>query len=388
MIEDMDSMVISTLANGLTKLCYNQTGKEGNIMRAKALQMLIEILKVEKESKKTLNADCKERIHLAMMMLSSPANQSLMNQYKTIEQLEKSIVKEIRQQTEFKLITNDVVPVDEKIKYELLTLQEDDEEIEDAQSRIEQLKGEKKLEKLNNIVQLTGYSDPFYIEAIVNVTHFDITLDCLVINQTATTLQNIMIELIPHGGMKIKTRPAPVTLGPGDFCRLSLGVTVDSTVVGVISGYVNFDIADKNVTYRALDANLILNELRIEYLDQMTPCDIDIEIYQKKWMEYEWENKIPIDTELTDLKEYAMMLSTIAKLKCITPSIMFCDGIGFLSANYYAKNIFDEDALINLSAEKVGNRITGWIRIRSKTQSLAINLGDKIQSNQKKGLQK
>ena len=105
-------------------------------------------------------------------------------------------------------------------------------------------------------------------------------------------------------------------------------------------------------------------------------------------MEYEWENKIPIDTELTDLKEYAMMLSTIAKLKCITPSIMFCDGIGFLSANYYAKNIFDEDALINLSAEKVGNRITGWIRIRSKTQSLAINLGDKIQSNQKKGLQK
>ena len=385
MIKEMDSMVISTLANGLTKLCWNVQGKEGNVLRAKALQILIEILKIEKETQKTLTSDCKERIHIAMMILSSAQNEAIMKQYKSIEELEKSIQKEIRKQTEVKFTTNEIVSVDEKIKYELLTLQEDEEEFEDAQSRLEQLKGEKKIEKLNNIVQLTGYSDPFYIEAIVNVTHFDITLDCLVINQTPSTLQNITIELIPHGGMKIKTKPAPVTLGPGDFVRLALGVTVDSTVVGVISGYVNYDIADKNVTYTALDANLILNELRIEYLDQMTPCDIDIEVYQKKWMEYEWENKIPIDTEYTDLKEFALMLSSIAKLKCITPTVMFCDGIGFLSANYYAKNIFDEDALINLSAEKVGQKITGWIRIRSKTQSLAINLGDKIQANQKKG---
>ena len=387
MINEMDNMVISTLANGLTKLCYNKTGKEGNMLRVKALQILIEILKIEKDHKHKLSVDCKERIHLAMTILSS-RNESIQNQYKQIEQMGKAIKKEIREENSNKQSKEEMIRVDDKIKYELLTLQEEEEEYEDVQSRIEHLKGEKKLEKLNNIVQLTGYSDPFYIEAIVTVTHFDITLDCLVINQTPSTLQNITIEFIPHGGMKIKTKPSPVTLGPGDFVRVGLGISVDSTSVGVISGYVNYDIADKNVTYNALDANLILNELRIEYLDQMTPCEIDIEQYQKKWMVYEWENKIPVDTEVTNLKEFAMMLSSVCKLQCITPTIMFCDTIGFISANYYAKNIFDEDALVNLSAEKNGNKITGWIRVRSKTQSLAINLGEKIMSNQKKPLTK
>ena len=53
-----------------------------------------------------------------------------------------------------------------------------------------------------------------------------------------------------------------------------------------------------------------------------------------------------------------------------------CD---FLSANLYARSLFGEDALANLSIEKTdAGTITGHVRIRSKTQGIALSLGDRI----------
>jgi coatomer subunit beta len=53
----------------------------------------------------------------------------------------------------------------------------------------------------------------------------------------------------------------------------------------------------------------------------------------------------------------------------------------------YAKSIFGEDALANLSIEKPLNKadapVVGHIRIRAKSQGMALSLGDKISSAQK-----
>ena len=49
--------------------------------------------------------------------------------------------------------------------------------------------------KLNKVEQLTGFSDPVYAEAYVNVNQYDIVLDVLVVNQTADTLQVTHFEL-------------------------------------------------------------------------------------------------------------------------------------------------------------------------------------------------
>ena len=43
--------------------------------------------------------------------------------------------------------------------------------------------------KLNRVEELTGFSDPVYAEACVNLNQYDIVLDVLVVNQTAYTLQ-------------------------------------------------------------------------------------------------------------------------------------------------------------------------------------------------------
>ena len=65
----------------------------------------------------------------------------------------------------------------------------------------------------------------------------------------------------------------------------------------------------------------------------------------------------------------------------------------FLVANFYTKSKFDEDCLLNLSIEKVNFnnhqsnaeegqakqdiRITGLIRLRAKTEGMALCVGEK-----------
>jgi len=51
--------------------------------------------------------------------------------------------------------------------------------------------------------------------------------------------------------------------------------------------------------------------------------------------------------------------------------VQFCiDGeCGFLSANLYAKSVFGEDALANVSIEKQADgKLSGYITVRSKTE--------------------
>lgn len=55
-----------------------------------------------------------------------------------------------------------------------------------------------------------------------------------------------------------------------------------------------------------------------------------------------------------------------------------------MAANLYAKSVFGEDALVNVSVEKQPDgKLSGYIRIRSKTQGIALSLGDKITLKQK-----
>jgi coatomer subunit beta len=54
-----------------------------------------------------------------------------------------------------------------------------------------------------------------------------------------------------------------------------------------------------------------------------------------------------------------------------------------LVGNFCAHSIFGEDALTNISIEKVDpmdatSAINGHIRIRAKSQGLALSLGDKV----------
>ena len=60
------------------------------------------------------------------------------------------------------------------------------------------------------MTQLTGFSDPVYAEAYVNVNQYDIVLDVLIVNQTKDTLQNCTLELATLGDLKLVEKPQVV----------------------------------------------------------------------------------------------------------------------------------------------------------------------------------
>ena len=82
-----------------------------------------------------------------------------------------------------------------------------------------------------------------------------------------------------------------------------------------------------------------------------------------------------------DLRTYLEQLLKWTNMRCLTPATAFSGECDFLSCNLYAKSIFGEDAIANLSIENVNGKVTGHIRIRAKGQGIALSLGDKVNSH-------
>ncbi|XP_005097165.1 coatomer subunit beta [Aplysia californica] len=241
--------------------------------------------------------------------------------------------------------------------------------------------------KLNKVTQLTGFSDPVYAEAYVNVNQFDIVLDVLIVNQTADTLQNLTLELATLGDLKLVEKPQPLTLAPHDFCNTKANVKVTSTENGIIFGNIVYDVSGA-----ASDRNcVVLNDIHIDIMDYIVPASCTDTEFRQMWAEFEWENKVTVNTNISDLREYLEHVMSCTNLKCLTPEKALSGDCGFMAANMYARSIFGEDVLANLSIEKpfhLGKEapVQGHVRIRAKSQGMALSMGDKINLSQKKAL--
>lgn len=233
--------------------------------------------------------------------------------------------------------------------------------------------------KLGKVIQLAGFSDPIYAEAYVNVNQYDIVLDVLLVNQTADTLQNVSLELSTVGDLKLVDKPTPCTLAPNDFANIKATVKVASTENGVIFSMISYDVrgatSDRNAVY--------LQDIRIDIMDYIVPGNATDAEFRKMWSDFEWENKVAVHTSITDLREYIDHLSKVTNMKILTPESALDGSCGFMAANLCAHSIFGEDAIANVSIEKANpleesSPIHGHIRIRAKSQGMALTLGDKI----------
>ena len=76
-----------------------------------------------------------------------------------------------------------------------------------------------------------------------------------------------------------------------------------------------------------------------------------------------------MNTTISDVKEFLDHVVASTNMKCLTPPSALDGDCGFLAANLYAKSVFGEDALVNVSVEQQPDgKLGGYIRIRSKTQ--------------------
>jgi coatomer subunit beta len=232
---------------------------------------------------------------------------------------------------------------------------------------------------MKHVYQLTGYSDPVYAEASVTVHDYDIMLDILVINRTQSTLTNLTMELATMGDLKLVERPQSHTIGPMDSRRLRANIKVSSTETGHIFGTIVFDNSSN-----AQKTYVNLNDIQLDIMDYIRPAECKSDQFRSMWAEFEWENKVAINTHLTDLRELLSYIVDNTNMTCLTPlgpNNSSLIGSNFLAANLYARSVFGEDALVNLSVERKEEgegKLSGYIRIRSKTQGIALSLGDRV----------
>jgi coatomer subunit beta len=234
--------------------------------------------------------------------------------------------------------------------------------------------------ELSHVYQLSGFADPVYAEAFVTVRDYDISLEILVINRTPNTLSNLNVELSTMGDMKIVERPQSQNIGPLDQCNLRASIKVSSTETGHIFGTIAYeDAATKEKYY------INLNDIHMDIMDYIRPASCTDEVFRSMWAEFEWENKVAITTSITDLFEFLNHIVKSTNMQCLTPIDNSQKGT-FLAANLYARSVFGEDALVNVSVEKKEDNqgeLAGYIRIRSKTQGIALSLGDRITTVQR-----
>lgn len=409
LILDGDYYLATVLSSTLTKLVMrhaevSQDAARTNALRAEAMLIMISIVRVGQSQfvKAPIDEDSVDRIMTCVRSLSEFSERKELETtfledtrkaFKTIVQTEekKRAAKEASEKAKTAVQIDDAIPIrqltkknagegTDEIELDLIKATGGDATVEDLSS------------KLSRIVQLTGFSDPVYAEAYVQVHQFDIILDVLLVNQTTETLQNLSVEFATLGDLKVVERPTTQNLGPRDFLNVQATVKVSSTDAGVIFGNVVYDGSSSTESHV-----VILNDIHADIMDYIQPAHCTETQFRTMWTEFEWENKVNINSKAKDLREFLKQLMESTNMTCLTPDASLQGDCQFLSANLYARSVFGksflpsestprmftnsivgEDALANLSIEKEGEDgpITGFVRIRSRSQGLALALGN------------
>ncbi|PPQ71431.1 hypothetical protein CVT24_011939 [Panaeolus cyanescens] len=385
----------SVLASALAKLVLrfndkSQDAVASNMLKAEAMLIMASIIRVGQSKFVTvpIDEDSSERIMNCIQTLSELETQPAVHEVflddtkKAFTKMLGAQEKRAAEKKEAESTKPVAIQVDDLLSFRQFSKKTADDAI-DYDEDVGRATGagevqEDFMSNLSRISQLTGFSDPIYAEAYVKMHGFDILLDILLVNQTANTLQNLCLDFATLGDLKIVERPAVYTIAPHGFQSIKATIKVSSTETGVIFGSILWESPNMS------EACVILNDIHIDIMDYIKPAYCNEAQFRNMWTEFEWENRVNVSSSLSDPREYLKHVMKATNMSCLTPEGATSGDCDFLSANMYARSLFGEDALANLSIERTeGGTITGHVRIRSKTQGIALSLGDKITMAQK-----
>ncbi|KAG1786708.1 coatomer beta C-terminal region-domain-containing protein [Suillus plorans] len=365
---------------------------KANALRAESMLIMTSIIRVGQSKFVTvpIDEDSNERILDCIQTLSELQEKSIVHDIflkDTKAAYSKMLVAQERKAAEKKEAENTkehVVQVDDLLTFRQFSKKSADDPIDYVED-LGKATGaaevwEDFISNLSRISQLTSFSDPMYAEAYIKMHGFDIMLDVLLVNQTSNTLQNLCLDvamLAPHGFQSIKAT-----------------IKVSSTETGVIFGSILWDGP------ALAECCVILNDIHINIMDYIKPAYCSETQFRSMWTEFEWENRLTHPH--SGPRDYLKHVMKSTNMSCLTPEGAMSGDCDFLSANMYARSLFGavlstsfvsasvlfrddpgKDALANLSIEKTEAGIVGHVRIRSKTQGIALSLGDRITMSQK-----
>jgi coatomer subunit beta len=131
--------------------------------------------------------------------------------------------------------------------------------------------------------------------------------------------------------------------------------TVSSTDTGVIFGniiyegsVIRMDSLQQALTdssEKGVDSNVvILNDVHVDIMDYIKPAQCTETQFRTMWTEFEWENKVNINSKAKTLREFLKQLMACTNMSCLTPEASMKGDCQFLSANLYARSVFGTSA--------------------------------------------
>jgi coatomer subunit beta len=96
---------------------------------------------------------------------------------------------------------------------------------------------------------------------------------------------------------------------------------------------------------KGVDSNVvILNDVHIDIMDYIKPAHCTETQFRTMWTEFEWENKVNINSKAKSLREFLKQLMASTNMSCLTPEASMKGDCQFLSANLYARSVFGESS--------------------------------------------
>lgn len=372
LILDGDFFLASVLSSTLTKLVMRHAeissdSARTNALRAEAMLIMISIIRAGQSQfvKAPIDEDSMDRIMSCVRSLAEFAQKKDL-ETAFLEDTRKAfkdmvlVEEKKRAEKDAVLKAKSAVQVDDVVSIRQLNKKNTPDGEDEAGLDLEKATGgdsatDELTSKLSRVVQLTGFSDPVYAEAYVQVHQFDIILDVLLVNQTRDTLQNLSVEFATLGDLKVVERPTTQNLPGLDFLNVQATIKVSSTDTGVIFGNVVYDgpsSTESNV--------VILNDVHVDIMDYIQPAQCTETQFRTMWTEFEWENKVNINTKMPEgagLRQFLDRLMKVTNMSCLTPEASLSGDCQFLSANLYARSVFGKSTLLheltNMSTQDV-----------------------------------
>ena len=223
---------------------------------------------------------------------------------------------------------------------------------------------------------LSGTEDPLFVESIVNIYTFDLSIEFTIKNRSKNALQNVSLQIFVPKEFSIIEKPPLFNLEPNETVHVRSCVKFTKTINAYIFGQISFN------NFKGENSFLHLSGLFIELLSTYKENISDLD-FRKNWNDYTWEHNVMIVSRKKSFSECIQELIRGLKMTLVFPKSieLINDDYPFMVANLYSKTKLGENALVNISVERSkDNKIIGTCVIRSKTKDFMTGLGEKIKA--------
>ena len=223
---------------------------------------------------------------------------------------------------------------------------------------------------------ISGTEDPLFVESVVNIYTFDLSIEFTIKNRSKNALQNVSLQIFVPKEFSIIEKPPIFNLEPNETVHVRSSVKFTKTINAYIFGQISFN------NFKGENSFMHLSGLFIELLSTYKENISDLD-FRKNWNDYTWEHNVMIVSRKRSFSECINELIKGLKMTLVFPKTidLINDEYPFMVANLFAKTRLGENALVNISVEKSkDNKIIGTCVIRSKTKDFMTGLGEKIKA--------